>query len=120
MVERSKLSKCECRQINDIANIKIEPYIVISYSPYIVNFFNFPFNILKQLNFIYFECTCVVCTHEVGGHPAGIGALPTGVLGMELKPSDSATGTLPTEPSCWACHLRFLNCGQMEPINCRA
>lgn len=91
MVERNKLSKCECRQINDMANIKIEPYIVISYSSYIVYFFNFPFNILKHLKYYLF------CTHEVGGHPAGISTLPTGVLGMELKPSDLATGTLPTD-----------------------
>lgn len=67
-------------KLTRVANIKIELCIVISYSSYIFftfYFFNFSFNILKHLNFVYFECMCVVCTHEVGGHPAGFSVLPT-------------------------------------------
>lgn len=82
-------------------------------------FFNFPFNILKHLNFVYFECTCVVCAHGSPDTLQESALFLQWVLGMELKPSDLTTGTLPTEPSRWACHLRFLNCGQMELINCR-
>lgn len=65
-------------KLRRVANIKIEPYILIIYSSYIFFYFlNFPFNILGHLNSVYFECMCVVCTHDIRGRPAGISTLPT-------------------------------------------